>query len=203
MFKLHKEKKVTTLCSNRVGVARPATSAIQKTTAEPNSKDHDSHIQDRLFWAGGTPEGITICVTKAIKQLQQHLSCFSKNIKNDPKGSANLWYSWFRGSTKRLSGTISRNQNWGVLPLYQNGRRSLSPATRSSGLRALLWYHFRGRPTTSRLLASHGAQGRAPQPGSHYPNERALSVKSRPNKLHGTFLFPPAPKIANKMPKRG
>ena len=60
MFKLHKEKKVTTLCSNRVGVARPATSAIQKTTAEPNSKDHDSHIQDRSFWAGGTPEGITI-----------------------------------------------------------------------------------------------------------------------------------------------
>ena len=60
MFKLHKEKKVTTLCSNRVGVARPATSAIQKTTAEPNSKDHDSHIHDRSFWAGGTPEGITI-----------------------------------------------------------------------------------------------------------------------------------------------
>ena len=64
MFKLHKEKKVTTLCSNRVGVARPATSAIQKTTAEPNSKDHDSHIQDRSFWAGGTPKGLQFIKNK-------------------------------------------------------------------------------------------------------------------------------------------
>ena len=30
MFKLHKEKKVTTLCLNTVAVARPATSATQQ-----------------------------------------------------------------------------------------------------------------------------------------------------------------------------
>jgi hypothetical protein len=32
----------------------------KKRTAEPDSKDRDSHIHDRSFWAGGTPEGITI-----------------------------------------------------------------------------------------------------------------------------------------------
>ena len=33
---------------------------FKKTTAEPNSKTHDFHIQDRYFWVVVTPEGITI-----------------------------------------------------------------------------------------------------------------------------------------------
>ena len=35
----------------------------KRTTAEPNSKNHDSNHLDRTYWAGGTPEGITISNT--------------------------------------------------------------------------------------------------------------------------------------------